>query len=199
MLSGYRLMWMAVMFDLPVMSPAERKAATDFRLALLDLGFDMNQFSVYMRFCTSQGQIDTYLSRATQGENPTLVAQELLDFLFEQQMTTKLPPVDLAGAQELMRTISDEAFEILNTLQFQDITRQKVEKVVLLLKQFKTGLNRLLTIFHIEAPDGQQPQEEIFEKRAVATQEKIFETTLQADGKKESVDDIIAQFKKTQG
>jgi len=56
-------MWMAVMFDLPVMSTAERKAATDFRLALLDLGFDMNQFSVYMRFCTSQGQIDTYCKR----------------------------------------------------------------------------------------------------------------------------------------
>lgn len=63
MLSGYRLMWVAVMFDLPVMTPEERKAATDFRLALLDLGFDMNQFSVYMRFCTSQGQIDTYCKR----------------------------------------------------------------------------------------------------------------------------------------
>ena len=56
-------MWIAVMFDLPVMSAAERKAATDFRLVLLDLGFDMNQFSVYMRFCTSQGQIDTYCKR----------------------------------------------------------------------------------------------------------------------------------------
>lgn len=56
-------MWVAVMFDLPVMTPEERKAATDFRLALLDLGFDMNQFSVYMRFCTSQGQIDTYCKR----------------------------------------------------------------------------------------------------------------------------------------
>lgn len=56
-------MWIAVMFDLPVMTDAERKEASNFRLALLDMGFDMNQFSVYMRFCTSQGQIDTYCKR----------------------------------------------------------------------------------------------------------------------------------------
>lgn len=53
-------MWVVVMFDLPVVEKAERKAATDFRNALLDLGFEMAQFSVYMRFCTSQAQIDTY-------------------------------------------------------------------------------------------------------------------------------------------
>lgn len=63
MLSGYRLMWMTVMFDLPVVEKAERKAATDFRKALLDEGFEMSQFSVYMRFCTSQAQIDTYTKR----------------------------------------------------------------------------------------------------------------------------------------
>ena len=60
MLTGYRLMWVIVMFDLPVVERDERKAATAFRNALLDLGFEMAQFSVYMRFCASQGQIDTY-------------------------------------------------------------------------------------------------------------------------------------------
>jgi len=63
MLSGYRLMWMIVMFDLPVISKAERKAATVFRNALLDMGFDMSQFSVYMRFCTSAKQVETYCKR----------------------------------------------------------------------------------------------------------------------------------------
>lgn len=63
MLSGYRLMWMVVMFDLPVVEKTERKAATDFRNTLLDLGFDMSQFSVYMRFCTSTAQMDTYCKR----------------------------------------------------------------------------------------------------------------------------------------
>jgi CRISPR-associated protein Cas2 len=52
-------MWMLVMFDLPVVLRKERKAATDFRNTLLDLGFSMAQFSVYMRFCSSQAQIDS--------------------------------------------------------------------------------------------------------------------------------------------
>ncbi|AJP48394.1 CRISPR-associated protein Cas2 [Rugosibacter aromaticivorans] len=54
-------MWITVMFDLPVVEKAERKAATDFRNTLLDMGFEMSQFSVYMRFCSSQSQIDTYI------------------------------------------------------------------------------------------------------------------------------------------
>ncbi|WP_424511742.1 CRISPR-associated endonuclease Cas2 [Rhodoferax sp.] len=53
-------MWMIVMFDLPVVQKAERKAATDFRNALLDMGFEMSQFSIYMRFCTSTAQVETY-------------------------------------------------------------------------------------------------------------------------------------------
>ena len=47
------------MFDLPVLTKAERKAATNFRNGLLDLGFEMAQFSVYMRFCTGQSHADT--------------------------------------------------------------------------------------------------------------------------------------------
>ncbi len=63
MLSGYRLMWVVVMFDLPVVEKAERKAATAFRNSLLDMGFEMSQFSVYMRFCTSPAQVETYNKR----------------------------------------------------------------------------------------------------------------------------------------
>jgi CRISPR-associated protein Cas2 len=63
MLSGYRLMWMVVMFDLPVVEKSERKAATNFRKTLLDQGFEMTQFSVYLRFCTSQAQLETFSKR----------------------------------------------------------------------------------------------------------------------------------------
>lgn len=56
-------MWMMVMFDLPVVDKAERRAATGFRNALLDMGFDMTQFSVYMRFCSSATQVETYCKR----------------------------------------------------------------------------------------------------------------------------------------
>jgi CRISPR-associated protein Cas2 len=66
MLSGYRIMWMMVMFDLPVIEKNERKAATLFRNSLLDMGFEMSQFSVYLRFCTSQSQVDTYCAQVAQ-------------------------------------------------------------------------------------------------------------------------------------
>lgn len=60
-LSGYRIMWMMVMFDLPVTSKKERKAATGFRSFLLDCGFSMAQFSVYMRFCAGKEQVESRL------------------------------------------------------------------------------------------------------------------------------------------
>ena len=63
MLSGYRIMWMIVMFDLPVGTPAERKAATKFRQSLLDQGFEMAQFSIYMRFCSGKEQVAVYRKR----------------------------------------------------------------------------------------------------------------------------------------
>lgn len=53
-------MWILVMFDLPVVLAEERKAANDFRHLLLNLGFEMSQLSVYMRFCTSPAQLETY-------------------------------------------------------------------------------------------------------------------------------------------
>jgi len=142
-------------------------------------------------------EMDGFLTRASEGADPGQLAQEILEFIFAQQLVPPPPPADLEACLAPLATVSDEAFEILNTLQFQDITRQKVEKVVLLLKQFKEGLNRLLDIFHIGGLEGKPAAAapEIFEKRAIATQENIFETTLEADGKKQSVDDIIAAFK----
>ena len=49
-LSGYRLMWILVMFDLPTNTTLQRKAAGTFRNFLLDEGFERSQFSVYARF-----------------------------------------------------------------------------------------------------------------------------------------------------
>jgi chemotaxis regulatin CheY-phosphate phosphatase CheZ len=146
-----------------------------------------------------QESLDYYLEKAQTSENPTAVAQEILDFLYTDRMTSKLIPVELGPAKEQVQKISDEAFEILNELQFQDITRQKVEKVVLLLKQFQTGLGRLLAIFKLESGTDSPAGEDVFEHRNVATQERIFEASLEADHSKDSVDDIIANFKKQQG
>lgn len=62
-LSGYRIMWMFVLFDLPVDTKKERKAATKFRHALLDLGFEMSQFSVYLKFCAGKEQAEALARR----------------------------------------------------------------------------------------------------------------------------------------
>lgn len=62
-LSGYRLMWMMVMFDLPVVENKDRKQAAKFRKFLLDEGFEMSQFSVYVRFCGTREHTETYAKK----------------------------------------------------------------------------------------------------------------------------------------
>jgi len=62
-LSGYRLMWIFVMFDLPVTTKDQARAATKFREFLLDEGFEKSQFSVYARFCNGKEQFETYMRR----------------------------------------------------------------------------------------------------------------------------------------
>ncbi len=51
--SEYRIMWVLVFFDLPTETKKERKAASDFRKKLMQDGFVMFQFSIYMRNCSS--------------------------------------------------------------------------------------------------------------------------------------------------
>lgn len=62
-LSAYRIMWLQVIFDLPVTSRLERKAASDFRHYLLDLGFEMEQYSVYFRFCADKSFAEKIIKR----------------------------------------------------------------------------------------------------------------------------------------
>lgn len=138
--------------------------------------------------------VTSFLNRASAGEDQAALAQEVLEFLFAHQVAAPGAPVDLGPSRALLQQVSDEAFEILNILQFQDITRQKIEKVVILLKQFQNGLNRLLVIFNIHTA---AMADQVFTERRVATQDHIFETSLEADSRKDSVDDIIAQFKKS--
>lgn len=57
-LSGYRLMWLVALFDLPVQTKSQRKAATDYRKLLLEQGFQMAQLSVYFKFCRDKAQAD---------------------------------------------------------------------------------------------------------------------------------------------
>ncbi len=71
--SGYRFMWMMVLFDLPVITKRQRKRATKFRNDLLDLGFEMAQYSVYLKFCGSRSAADA-LSNRVERRVPAKVA-----------------------------------------------------------------------------------------------------------------------------
>ena len=61
--NAYRNMWVMVLFDLPTETKLERKVAGRFRKTLLDDGFIMFQFSIYMRFCQSQENADVHTKR----------------------------------------------------------------------------------------------------------------------------------------
>ena len=61
--NGYKLMWLYVMFDLPVETKRQRRRAAQFRKNLLKDGFGMHQFSVYIRHCASYGAAEVHIER----------------------------------------------------------------------------------------------------------------------------------------
>ena len=58
-LSAYRAMWLFCMFDLPTKTKTERRTYTRFRKKLMSIGFDMMQYSVYVKHCGSVQGADT--------------------------------------------------------------------------------------------------------------------------------------------
>jgi len=52
-----------VMFDLPTNSKKDRQYASKFRSHLIRNGFDMLQFSIYIRVCKGQDETDKYINR----------------------------------------------------------------------------------------------------------------------------------------
>lgn len=82
-LNGQKLMWMMVMFDLPTETAKERKSATKFRKFLLDEGFEMVQFSVYVQFTGTQENSQKFV-RAIQHNNPEYGDVNILFFTDKQ-------------------------------------------------------------------------------------------------------------------
>lgn len=62
--------WLVVAFDLPVLTAKQRKEANGFRKFLIDDGFQMIQFSLYVRPCVSFARQQTHLDRVKQGIPP---------------------------------------------------------------------------------------------------------------------------------
>jgi CRISPR/Cas system-associated protein endoribonuclease Cas2 len=65
-LSAYRQMWLLMTFDLPVETKKQRKAAHDFRVYLLDLGFEMSQLPTIFASATKRkSSIPIYREQST--------------------------------------------------------------------------------------------------------------------------------------
>ncbi len=56
-------MWVLVLFDLPTETAAERKIAAKFRKGVMKDGFQMFQFSIYMRHCASRENAEVHIKR----------------------------------------------------------------------------------------------------------------------------------------
>lgn len=62
-LSEYRIMWVLVLFDLPTETKKDKKAYVDFRKNLQRDGFNMFQFSIYVRHCASMENAEVHIRR----------------------------------------------------------------------------------------------------------------------------------------
>lgn len=69
-LSGYRFMWVVVLFDLPVDTKAARRNYARFRKYLLKDGFLMLQYSVYGRHCPSEENAGVHIRRVERNIPP---------------------------------------------------------------------------------------------------------------------------------
>ena len=83
MLDGNKLMWLLLTFDLPTKTRVEAKAANRFRLFLLDQGFEMSQYSVYLRYCSVKSEAKKYISRIS-GQMPDAGKVDILKFTDQQ-------------------------------------------------------------------------------------------------------------------
>ena len=98
-LNGYKIVWLYVMFDLPVETKKQRKKATQFRTKLIKDGFGMHQFSVYIRHCASYASADVHVERVRKmvPEEGSVSILKVTDKQFENTIhivgaKAKIPP-----------------------------------------------------------------------------------------------------------
>ena len=69
-LTAYQIMWIYVFFDLPTNTKSQRHAAARFRKDLIQDGFTMMQYSVYIRHCVSKESLEVHLKRVNAAVPP---------------------------------------------------------------------------------------------------------------------------------
>jgi CRISPR-associated protein Cas2 len=61
--SEYRVMWLLVLFDLPTETKKDKREYLKFRKRLIEDGFTMFQFSIYVRHCASMDNAQVHIKR----------------------------------------------------------------------------------------------------------------------------------------
>lgn len=69
--SEYRIMWILVFFDLPTDTKKDTKNYNIFRKKLIQDGFTMFQFSIYLRHCASRENAEVHIKRVKSFLPPT--------------------------------------------------------------------------------------------------------------------------------
>lgn len=100
-------MWVLVFFDLPTETAQDRKIYSRFRKKLLNDGFAMFQFSIYLRHCASAENAEVHIKRVKQSlpERGHVVIMTITDKQFGMievyQGKTRAEPVNLPQQLEL--------------------------------------------------------------------------------------------------
>ena len=61
--NAFRIMWVLVMFDLPTETKQDKKRYAQFRKKIMADGFQMFQFSMYIRHCPSKENAEVHIQR----------------------------------------------------------------------------------------------------------------------------------------
>lgn len=104
-ISGYRMMWAIVLFDLPSDTRKARREYALFRKMLLSDGFQQMQYSVYARPCPSKENLAVHTQRVERSLPPDGEVRilEFTDKQFERMRVfwgkrrapTEVPPCQL--------------------------------------------------------------------------------------------------------
>ena len=101
-LNAYRIMWVLVFFDLPTETAKERKVASDFRKKIMKDGFNMFQFSIYLRHCASRENADVHILRVKKilpehGHVGIMCVTDkqfgMMEIFYGQKVVSAAPPV----------------------------------------------------------------------------------------------------------
>lgn len=146
--------------------------------------------------------VDRFLASLDGGEDQAAILQEAMEFvalMSEQARRQEAKSEEISKAVEeagmQAENLMNYSFDIMNLLQFQDITRQKVGKVIGLLKEMQAGLFRLLGIFNLRVDDS---NELVLTEDQKATQDRILERdALARDTEVVNVDQIIKDFQRS--